>query len=116
MSDVRPTRVIKMRSPGGEYEVIELPNKLMAKTGKPVFDHGLVVRAEASIKHMQLEYEDIAQDALRKLSTAAAALRTDLDPAVALGQLFSAAHELAGLGGTFGYPFVTQIAASLRTT
>lgn len=94
------------------YDVIDLPNVLRAKTGKPVFDARLLEKAEVDIAALQDDYEAWVLDALAQLKATASALAVDRDPP-ALQQIFLIAHDLRGLAGGFGYPFATDIAALL---
>ena len=110
-----PLRVRRMRSPNGsEYEVIDLPNTLLAKTGKPVFDPKAVARAEAAVASMQGEYENRAREALHRLKIAAAGIADAPSATERLREIYVTAHDLSGLGTSFGYPFVTEIAGALR--
>ncbi len=80
---------------------------------QPVFSPEAIARADETLRAMAGSMQhwieaDIIQ--LQKLRLAAEAARWD---APAVDALMGAAHDLKGLGATYGYPLVTMIAASL---
>jgi chemotaxis protein histidine kinase CheA len=80
---------------------------------QPVFPPEAIARAEETLKAMagsmqQWIETDIIQ--LQELRLAAEAANWDC---ASVDALMGCAHDLKGLGATYGYPLVTQIAASL---
>ena len=80
---------------------------------QPVFGPEAVARADETLKAMagsmqQWIEADITQ--LQDLRLTAEAANWD---AISVDALMGCAHDLKGLGATYGYPLVTQIAASL---
>ena len=80
---------------------------------QPVFGPEAIARADETLKAMAGSMQqwidaDIAH--LQTLRLAADAARWD---AVSIDALLCAAHDLKGLGATYGFPLVTAIAASL---
>lgn len=83
------------------------------KLTQPVFSEEALARADKTLEAMSGSFEkwleaDIAQLQAARL-TAAEGGWTD----AAIDALWRAAHDLKGMGGTYGYPLVTQLAASL---
>ena len=83
------------------------------KLTQPVFSEEALARADKTLEAMSGSFEkwldaDIAKLQAARLAAAQAGW-TDL----AIDALWRAAHDLKGMGGTYGYPLVTQLAASL---
>lgn len=83
------------------------------KLTQPVFSEEALARADKTLDAMSGSFEkwleaDIARLQTARLEAARAGLSDD-----ALDALWRAAHDLKGMGGTYGYPLVTQLAASL---
>lgn len=77
------------------------------------FDAAAVARAEAALKSLSGNFDQWMQDELTKLEGARERVRSE-GFGVETGQnLYLRAHDLKGLGTTYGYPLVTRIAASL---
>lgn len=80
---------------------------------RPVFDEAAVARADEAMKSLSGSFPQWLDEEVAKLQAARlAADSAQWDPA-RLDPLYGAAHDLKGLGTTYGYPLVTQIAASL---
>jgi HPt (histidine-containing phosphotransfer) domain-containing protein len=78
------------------------------RLGCEAIDAAMLARAEAAVAKLALEFPDEVRSALGEIR---AELRSDAPRQDAAYRL---AHNLKGQGGTFGYPLVTLIAASLR--
>jgi chemotaxis protein histidine kinase CheA len=79
----------------------------------PVFDEEAVARADEALRAMSGSFQQWLEDEVTKLQAArlsASVARWDDE---GLEALMLAAHDLKGLGATYDYPLVTQIAASL---
>lgn len=79
----------------------------------PVFDADAVARADQTMQAMSGSFQQWLETDVRKLQHA----RVDAEQAAwsdaALDQLMSAAHDIKGLGESYGYPLATRMAASL---
>ena len=80
---------------------------------KPVFDQTALKRADDAMKAMGGSFEQWLDDDVRKLQIARVAAENAGWSEGALDALYGAAHDLKGMGGAYGYPLVTQLAASL---
>jgi chemotaxis protein histidine kinase CheA len=91
------------------------PNRLQQKVGGRLagFDADAIARAEQALAAMSSQFADWIADEVTKLDTA----RNDAKAAgftiSALESLYARAHDMKGLGTTYGYPIVTRIAGSL---
>lgn len=80
---------------------------------RPLFDADAIIRADNTLKAIggsMIEWLDADIERLqqaRLAADAAAWSRHSIDP------IFNAAHDLKGMGATYGFPIVTQLAASL---
>jgi hypothetical protein len=83
------------------------------KLAQPVFSEEALARADKTLEAMSGSFEKWLDADIAKLQAAriqaAEAGWTD----VAIDAIWCAAHDLKGMGGTYGYPLVTQLAASL---
>jgi len=80
---------------------------------QPVFGPEAVARADETLKAMagsMQQWIDADMAQLQSLRLAAEAAHWD---AASIDALMGAAHDLKGLGATYGFPLVTAIAASL---
>jgi chemotaxis protein histidine kinase CheA len=72
-----------------------------------------VARAEAALKALAGQFAGWLQDEIRKLDAARARITADGLDAETCEAFYLHAHDLKGLGGTYGFPIVTRIAGSL---
>jgi chemotaxis protein histidine kinase CheA len=80
---------------------------------QPVFGEEALARADKTLEAMSGSFDKWLDADLAKLQAARlGAVAAGWDDA-ALDALWRAAHDLKGMGGTYGYPLVTQLAASL---
>lgn len=83
------------------------------KLTQPVFSEEALARADKTLEAMSGSFEKWLDADVAELQAArAAAVQASWDDA-SLDALWRAAHDLKGMGGTYGYPLVTQLAASL---
>jgi chemotaxis protein histidine kinase CheA len=96
-------------------EFITPPNNLKAKLGNRLagFDSGAIARAEAALKAMSNQFGDWIVEELGRLEAAHKALSSLNCGEAELEEFYRRAHDLKGLGTTYGYPIVSQFAASL---
>jgi hypothetical protein len=77
------------------------------------FDPAAIAKAEAALKSLSGNFAQWLQDEITKLEAARETVRTDGATPQTLEALYMRAHDLKGLGTTYGYPLITRIAASL---
>ncbi len=101
-------------------DVISLPNTLKWKvTGgdleKPLrLDHEAMKRAEAAIAELAGDFVARARDDLARIEALFGEAAAPPGPALAkLAEIGGIALEIAGQGGTFGYPLLSAIGDSL---
>jgi len=80
---------------------------------RPLFDHAATKRADEALSAMSGSFEQWLDDDVRRLQIARVAAQNSGWSTGALDALFGVAHDLKGMGGSYGFPLVTDIAASL---
>jgi hypothetical protein len=80
---------------------------------KPIFDQAALQRADDAMKAMGASFEQWLDDDTGRLQMARVAAEKAGWSNDALDALYGASHDLKGMGGAYGYPLVTQLAASL---
>jgi len=95
--------------------MIAVPNTLKAKIGGRFggIDPAALAKAEAALKGLSNNFGQWMEDELTKLTAARERIRTDGYSAETAENLYFRAHDLKGLGATYGYPIVTRIAGLL---
>jgi hypothetical protein len=78
-----------------------------------VFDQHAVTRADDTLKAMSGSFGEWLVGDVAKLQAARTACEDAAWSDASLSRLFAAAHDLKGMGSTYGYPLATQLAASL---
>ncbi len=76
-------------------------------------DPDVVARAEAALKALSGQFARWLQDEIDKLDAARLAVNLEGLTGTAGEALYTRAHDLKGLGGTYEFPIVTRAAASL---
>jgi hypothetical protein len=96
-------------------QMIPVSNTLKLKIGGRFggIDPAALAKAEAALRGLADNFDQWMQDELTKLDAARERVRVDGFNAETAENLYFRAHDLKGLGATYGYPVVTQIAASL---
>lgn len=79
----------------------------------PVFDADAVARADETLKAMSGSFQSWLETDVAKLQTARQAAEQSGWSDAALSQLMDVAHDIKGMGASYGYPLATEIAASL---
>ncbi len=119
MSNPAPNRVFAPGSgavsANGQSEVIQVPNTLRLKVGSRFggLNAGAVAKAEAALKSLSSQFSQWLRDELDKLEAARMAIRTDGLTKETGDKLYTHAHDLKGLGGTYEFPIITRMAGSL---
>ncbi|MDR3507793.1 MAG: Hpt domain-containing protein [Caulobacteraceae bacterium] len=100
------------QSPG---QVIPASNNLKLRLGGRLggIDPAALAKAEAALKGLANNFEQWMQDELTKLDAARERVRAEGYNAETAETLYFRAHDLKGLGSTYGYPLVTRIAGLL---
>lgn len=104
-----------MALPQKNGELIKVPNTLKNKIGGSMaqVDVEAIARAEAAIASLSANFDDWIVIEVDKLEAARRAVDDDSLCGPAGKALFNSAHDLKGLGTTYGYPIVTDFADSL---
>ena len=77
------------------------------------FDPAAIAKAEAALKSLSGNFAQWLQDEITKLEAARETVRTEGATPQTLDALYMRAHDLKGLGTTYGYPLITRIAGQL---
>ncbi|GIK48211.1 MAG: Hpt domain-containing protein [Hyphomonadaceae bacterium] len=80
---------------------------------KPLFDEAALQRADAALQSMGASMVEWLDADISRLQQARAAAEAENWSTPSLETLHGAAHDIKGMGATYGFPIVTQIAASL---
>ena len=96
-------------------QIIQVPNTLRAKVGGRLggIDADAIAKAEAALADLSEQFDDWLMDEIRKLEDVQNLIKTEGYTDAHSEQLFYRAHDLKGLGTTYGYPFITRVAGSL---
>jgi hypothetical protein len=110
--NANPEAAVSQQNQG---QMIPAPNALKLKIGGRFggIDPAALAKAEAALKGLADNFDQWMQDELGKLDAARERIRTDGYTAETAEGLYFRAHDLKGLGATYGYPLVTSIAGSL---
>jgi chemotaxis protein histidine kinase CheA len=94
---------------------INPPNRLKAKLGNSLraFDANAIARAEAAMEAMSSQFGGWLIEELGKLEAAHKATHEPGAGEEELGAFYRCAHDLKGLGTTYGYPIISEFAGSL---
>jgi len=103
---------VSQTNPG---QMISVPNTLKAKIGGRFggIDPAALAKAEAALKGLSDNFGQWMEDELTKLAAARERIRNEGYNAETGENLYFRAHDLKGLGATYGFPLVTRIAGSL---
>jgi hypothetical protein len=96
--------------------MIHVPNMLRQKVGAGrlgALDPSAIAKAEAALKNLAGNFAQWLEDEVCKLEAAREALRANGATPATLEGVYMRAHDLKGLGTTYGFPLITRIAASL---
>jgi hypothetical protein len=76
-------------------------------------DPAAIARAEAALKSLSGNFLQWLNDEIVKLEAARDAIRSEGATPQGLEALYMRAHDLKGLGTTYGFPLITRMSASL---
>jgi hypothetical protein len=88
-------------------------NRFAPPSPAPGVNADVVARAEAALKALSAQFSQWLQDEINKLEAARAQVTVEGLSGPAGDALYTRAHDLKGLGGTYEFPIVTRAAASL---
>ena len=96
-------------------EIIQVPNTLRAKVGGRLgaLDQEAIAKAEAALADLSSQFETWLTDEIGKLDAVYATIKAQGLTRENADALFYRAHDLKGLGTTYGYPLITRVAGSL---
>ena len=96
-------------------QVIQVPNTLRLKVGGRfgAIDPGAIAKAEAALKSLSGNFAQWLNDEVTKLEGARQRVKTEGMSPETMEFLYLRAHDLKGLGTTYGYQLITRIAGSL---
>ncbi len=88
-----------------------LRDRLGSRFGR--IDPDAIAKAEAALRGLSSQFGQWLQDEVTKLETARAAIKAQGVTPQTTDQIYGRAHDLKGLGTTYEFPIVTEIAGSL---
>jgi chemotaxis protein histidine kinase CheA len=98
-------------------QMIQVPNTLRLKVGGAgrigAIDPAAIAKAEAALKSLSGNFAQWLQDEITKLEAARQQVRAEGMTAETMESLYLRAHDLKGLGTTYGFPLITRLAGSL---
>jgi hypothetical protein len=98
-------------------QMIQVPNTLRLKVGAGAklraLDPSAIAKAEEALKNLSGNFSQWLQDEITKLEAARQQVHAEGKTPAAMEGLYLRAHDLKGLGATYGFPLITRIAASL---
>jgi chemotaxis protein histidine kinase CheA len=106
-------RFVSQQNPG---QVIPPSNTLRLKVGGGRvggIDPAAIAKAEAALKNLASNFSQWLQDEINKLEAARHEIKVQGKSPATMETLYLRAHDLKGLGTTYGYQLITRIAASL---
>lgn len=109
-----PEEKVVSKPSGAQF--IQPPNTLRLKVGGSRFggiDPAALAKAEAALANLSSQFEEWLADEMRKLDGARAEIQAHGYTVATAETLYLRAHDMKGLGGTYGYPLITRVAASL---
>jgi chemotaxis protein histidine kinase CheA len=95
---IQPTNALRLKVGGGRLGAI---------------DPAAIAKAEAALKSLASNFSQWLSDEITKLEAARQQVRAQGATAETMENLYLRAHDLKGLGTTYGYQLITRIAASL---
>lgn len=97
-------------------QVFQAPNALRLKVGGGrlgAIDPAAIAKAEAALKSLSGNFTQWLGDEIAKLERARQAVRSEGPSPENMESLYLRAHDLKGLGATYGFPLITRIAGLL---
>ena len=97
-------------------QMIQAPNALRLKVGGGrlgAIDPAAIAKAEAALKSLSGNFTQWLNDEIAKLEAARQTVRAEGLTHENMESLYLRAHDLKGLGATYGFPLITRIAGLL---
>ena len=97
-------------------QMIQAPSALRLKVGGGrlgAIDPAAIAKAEAALKSLSGNFTQWLNDEINKLEAARVTVRAEGPTAENMESLYLRAHDLKGLGATYGFPLITRIAGLL---
>lgn len=97
-------------------QMFQAPNALRLKVGGGrlgAIDPAAIAKAEAALKSLSGNFTQWLNDEIGKLEAARQVVHTDGPTPENMESLYLRAHDLKGLGATYGFPLITRIAGLL---
>jgi hypothetical protein len=97
-------------------QTIQAPNALRLRVGggrMGGIDPAAIAKAEAALKSLSGNFAQWLNDEIAKLERVRAAVRSEGPSLENMESLYLRAHDLKGLGATYGFPLITRIAGLL---
>ena len=97
-------------------QMIQAPNALRLKVGGGrlgAIDPAAIAKAEAALKSLSGNFTQWLNDEIAKLEAARQTVRAEGITDENMESLYLRAHDLKGLGATYGFPLITRIAGLL---
>jgi chemotaxis protein histidine kinase CheA len=97
-------------------QMFQAPGALRLKVGGGrlgAIDPAAIAKAEAALKSLSGNFAQWLNDEVAKLENARHAVRTEGATPETMEALYLRAHDLKGLGATYGFPLITRIAGLL---
>ncbi|HEY3950397.1 Hpt domain-containing protein [Phenylobacterium sp.] len=95
---IQPNNALRLKVGGGRLGAI---------------DPAAIAKAEAALKSLASNFTQWLNDEITKLENARQTVRSDGVTTETMENLYLRAHDLKGLGTTYGYQLITRIAGSL---
>ncbi len=95
---IQPSNALRLKVGGGRLGAI---------------DASAIAKAEAALKSLSGNFAQWLNDEVGKLEAARQAVRAEGVTADTMETLYLRAHDLKGLGATYGFPLITRIAGLL---
>ena len=97
-------------------QMFQPPNALRLKVGGGrlgAIDPAAIAKAEAALKSLSGNFAQWLNDEIAKLEAARSNVRNEGVTPESMESLYLRAHDLKGLGATYGFPLITRIAGLL---
>ena len=97
-------------------QMIQAPSALRLKVGGGrlgAIDPAAIAKAEAALKSLSGNFTQWLNDEINKLEAARVTVRAEGPTVENMESLYLRAHDLKGLGATYGFPLITRIAGLL---
>jgi hypothetical protein len=86
---------------------------MSARPASPCFNDEAIERAEAALQALSINFDEWMATEIDRLEAARASARRENFSDDALEALYLRAHDVKGVGTTYGFPLVTAISAQL---